>query len=912
MSDLIAEELDKPEARQNWPRVYEEIDKMVREQNQPETRSLLYRAQVAVQRALQSDSEKRKAELFKEARSNITRAYQIDSNDTVTIMAAIRLLALEPGAGPANALKLYERSVEKIGDTPAMRTLLADLLVANRSDRLGDELAAVTAGIEGWDKAQQAVVWSTVASKYYQSGMIDEAVNALRRSLELSESSLPTAMFLFDIGVQNHDESIMEEAQQHVLRIVGGKKSDTNYVLTEVKRRIIGLSVGAVSREEAMEGRAMLDAAIDARPTWSELYVLRGQFAALLDNDRETALANFRAARERGRANLNALVTEVKLLAEMGLYEEALETLEMIPSTQYASVVGRTAALVLLRNGRHEEGIKVAQDVVDLEKPSYVAQSWLGEMYRLADDSEGAAAAFRRAVQMNPTEPAIWNELVGLYMRLNDGENVASTMREAHLALDEDYLPPLTAKYYELFGRWDSAEDIYLAFYRGREAEPTVARQLAQFYLAWGRTNEAQGKQAFKYINFILRAADEGDLSPSSPNAVWARRIASSMFEEMGGYQNVVKAVKLLEVEAGGPQVVQENQQRIAAVLSKRPDPASQQRAVRIYEDLRKSRGQLTEAQGIELGKLLFTVGDWKECRTQIEYAIAQHPDNVALRVTYITMLIEKREYADAERWIARLQEMGPETADRASQFRVRLAARKGDMTAARRFLKSLMPEKVRAGSEQDLRRIEGVAGLAEAVEDYETAVAIMRQFAKLTQDVPTSAARVIALYGPEGEGLDMLKQAMRSDMDNALRAAVEVYRRRRHESPQTYDPVLEEMITAGLRDDPEAARRLQMRGEIYEIQESFDKAIDAYDRLLARDDVPTSIRAEVLNNLAYVLGMAGRSERMNDALEAANRAIEILGPISEILDTRAVVHMAMGAYDKAVEDMQMAVLVGP
>jgi tetratricopeptide (TPR) repeat protein len=48
----------------------------------------------------------------------------------------------------------------------------------------------------------------------------------------------------------------------------------------------------------------------------------------------------------------------------------------------------------------------------------------------------------------------------------------------------------------------------------------------------------------------------------------------------------------------------------------------------------------------------------------------------------------------------------------------------------------------------------------------------------------------------------------------------------------------------------------------------------------------------------------------LDGALAGANESIETLGPISDILDTRALVYFHRGEFDKAVEDLQMAVKV--
>jgi tetratricopeptide (TPR) repeat protein len=97
---------------------------------------------------------------------------------------------------------------------------------------------------------------------------------------------------------------------------------------------------------------------------------------------------------------------------------------------------------------------------------------------------------------------------------------------------------------------------------------------------------------------------------------------------------------------------------------------------------------------------------------------------------------------------------------------------------------------------------------------------------------------------------------------------------------------------------------------EMWEIQQKYDESRAAYEKLLTRDDVPAVMRAAANNNLAYLLALSGQDP--DRALEAVNQAIEVIGPISDILDTRALVYLARGENDKAVEDMQLSIKVGP
>ena len=74
------------------------------------------------------------------------------------------------------------------------------------------------------------------------------------------------------------------------------------------------------------------------------------------------------------------------------------------------------------------------------------------------------------------------------------------------------------------------------------------------------------------------------------------------------------------------------------------------------------------------------------------------------------------------------------------------------------------------------------------------------------------------------------------------------------------------------------------------------------YRQLLDRPDLDAFNRAVVSINLAYLLALEGNGEQ---ALSLVRVALEQLGPIDDVLDTRAVVHLAVNEPQKAKQDLQ-------
>ena len=99
-------------------------------------------------------------------------------------------------------------------------------------------------------------------------------------------------------------------------------------------------------------------------------------------------------------------------------------------------------------------------------------------------------------------------------------------------------------------------------------------------------------------------------------------------------------------------------------------------------------------------------------------------------------------------------------------------------------------------------------------------------------------------------------------------------------------------------------AERMQ-QAELFEIQGNYEQSVAKYDSVLKRNDVPRVMRAAAKNNLGFLLTLL--NERTEEAEQLINEAMEVYGPVSDILDTRAIVRMTRKEYDQAVEDMSLA-----
>jgi tetratricopeptide (TPR) repeat protein len=96
---------------------------------------------------------------------------------------------------------------------------------------------------------------------------------------------------------------------------------------------------------------------------------------------------------------------------------------------------------------------------------------------------------------------------------------------------------------------------------------------------------------------------------------------------------------------------------------------------------------------------------------------------------------------------------------------------------------------------------------------------------------------------------------------------------------------------------------------DFYDYVGRHDESIRLYRAVLAKD--PTNVAA--LNNLAWVLSYDRReTTRITEALARIQQAIDLAGPLDELLDTRARILFEAGRPESALRDLNEAICETP
>lgn len=199
---------------------------------------------------------------------------------------------------------------------------------------------------------------------------------------------------------------------------------------------------------------------------------------------------------------------------------------------------------------------------------------------------------------------------------------------------------------------------------------------------------------------------------------------------------------------------------------------------------------------------------------------------------------------------------------------------------------------------------IHTVATFLESIAAYEAAEQSFRSYAAKSKRPEASLvlAAYIARRGRIDEALDLCEEAADRCAPNAIGQVSVGIIRTGHANPEQVNRVRDRLDAARANATGAVAAQLALTlADLLDYQEQYDVAADLYRELLEKD--PTNIVA--LNNLAWLSSF--HPGKRDESLSLIERAIQLRGPIADLLDTRAVVRLNLDLPKQALHDLKAA-----
>jgi tetratricopeptide (TPR) repeat protein len=283
---------------------------------------------------------------------------------------------------------------------------------------------------------------------------------------------------------------------------------------------------------------------------------------------------------------------------------------------------------------------------------------------------------------------------------------------------------------------------------------------------------------------------------------------------------------------------------------------------------------------------------------------LARYPDNAAFLSAFVQMLLEHdAEISDIQPRLNKLVELRPDEPSTLG-LRARVLVKSGKPEEAVSLLKSLIPDPL---PNDQVGRLRDVAKLMEELDQNKPAEELLTAFAEKARGGALELAAFLGRRGRLDEALDQCEAAI-ADLPASAALPIAVGALRDNVKRLTPDHIrrLNKWFDEALQAEPKSKAVALQLAALRDLEGKHDEAIAIYRDFLDRDDLTDRQKAIGWNNLAFMLAAGG--ENGAESLEMVNKAIDILGPSAELLDTRAVAYLATGQYQLALSDAKRAV----
>jgi Tfp pilus assembly protein PilF len=694
---------------------------------------------------------------------------------------------------------------------------------------------------------------------------------------------------LFDSAIQAKEADDAQGQLRHIRRIEGGEGAFTAYA--EGALRLLLAQPG--DKTKVTEAQTFLARAASLRPSWSQVPLLEGRAFELL-GQKDKALDKYRNALERGEGRLAVVQHVLQLMQEQRLFVEADALLRKLPEAALATPeLGRLAAqLTLLNAGGEGQDPKAARQQalsnfrkVAADSKDHRDHLMLGQIASLAGNTQEAEKSFRRACALKETAPESWIALI-FFLAGTDPKQAEAELARAQQSLLREQAALVLAVGYEALGQIDKAEKHVQAQLDAQPSDPIVLRQAASFF-----ARQRKEAKAEKCLRTLLRP----DARASEAMTAWARRSLALVLAIQGGYDRFKEAESILKKPGNNEQESQEDRLARASVLATRPDHRAE--AIEAIESLTNPTAMPDEARFL-LARLYEADGNWQKAEIHLLTLVHAHEQNPVYLERYVSGLLRQHRTQEAQVWVQKLEKLLPK-ALRTTELRVHI------LMAAKKTNEAVQLVQEYASAKDAL--LEVAAQWLEMLGQFDEAEKTYRAFAASSKR-PESILLLALHLGRRQKDSEALAICEKAWADSAPEpvARVSVTVLRTGQAAPSQWQAVEANIAAAIKKTPKTLGLPLVLAELYEYQNRPDDSIRLYRGLLKQHPE----NAVFLNNLAFLLAL--HQGETTEPLRMVNRAIELAGPIGEMLDTRAVIYLKNREPRLATDDLTQAIAQAP
>jgi tetratricopeptide (TPR) repeat protein len=802
---------------------------------------------------------------------------------------------------------------QRSGDTVAQRLAVAELLFRRHGKKAVDRIRKLGDHADRFAESDQLQLWGGLLNFSMQLDDKEFTKQLIDKVIQKQPNNAQARFLLFEQAMTSKDEAAMKDSLKQIEQISG---QGSYWFYGQAVLLMMEAEKKKGKEQDALLDKAMeyLAKARELRPNWSRLFLLTG---SILDQqgNADDALKNYLSAIEFGEHDQNTVQRTVQLLFQKQRFNEADQLLRKMGTekVEFTANMNRASAEAALRQGDFDHALEMARKAVASDSKLFEDYVWLGQILdkiarqarsdgfiaKAQDITVEAERALRRALEISPQAPTVWLAFVQ-FLNSNDKDDQAeNVITEAAKQISAKDASLAIAQCYEIVGKSDVAENKYEAALSASPDEPRVLRAVSDFYCRTGKLASAES---------LLRKIIDGKVKADKDDVVLARRQMARVYASRGGYRNRQKARELIEKNLAESESSVLDRRAKAGIDALDPDRARRDEAMHEFESLDQDASASPEDR-YQLAQMYLAAGAWTQASELFRKLITSSASDPRYLSAYIVALLEHDEASSADSYLTQLEKIHPNHITTASLHAEILAAQ-NDPDQAVKLLSDFIDKPDARPTDRDLRTrmvadtFERLAQKA-AKKDRKTASEQFLQKAEsLNRDYvkknPTMKFLLLAFLGRNGrtdQALDMLQQSWDSTNPAVLSKLCSMILQNDKAGKEQLHR-LDTILQSALKQFNRPIPLLMIDADLYVRQARYADAEAYYREVIQK----APANAYAMNNLAVLLAL--QHIKLDDSLKLINQAVQIAGPMGAMLDSRAVVYLAMGDAEKSLADL--------
>ena len=900
---LIRRNLRQPKSRRNWNEVFRVLDKAEEADSDPSRIALL-----------RAEAYRGKGETD-EAREVLRTAVATFPDEFVLRDYQIRIEIGEENWPEVE--KLLKETKSTTEDSVNRRLLEGLYLVARYGKESVDRLRKLEQKADAFSGEDNAKLMFGLAALAQRVGDFKYARSLMEQLVRNDPRNRRAQLNLFQVASAMGDAAGMERRLEELLQIEGRSAvwHFGNAMLLQMKYQ---QAEDKAANENILRDalKHLTEARVQEPKSAQTMFMTAVVYEQL--GDRERAIEFYSKAQELGDNRPELIKRLVVLLFQEQRFEKADKIISLLDEStiKESKDLTRIWAEIKLLRKEYEKALELAEASAK-QSDDYRDHVWLGRVYaamaerahrngnnvEMTDRAAQAEKSLRKALEMNSTDPQAWIAMVQLLSVTGDRRKALELIEQAKTKIDPSKLSTALSRMYDVAGDFAAARGQLTEELKANPDDPVVLRRATEFFIRKKRSNESAE---------LLKRMIALKETPADDKA-WARRQLALILLGRGGYQNYLEAVSLMDENLKLDPSSLYDQRIKARILAARATRAQRKEAIAMIENLLKGDQSGTSEDRFVLARLYLAEGNWSKARDQMQQLLATAGDNPKYLETFIRDLIKRGEGREAGIWVDQLERIAPK-AFATADLRVQVLAEQGKIEEAIKVLNTYLQA-------EDTLPLDKKARLLPVAETLETIGRRLETYNRRDAAAPFNRAAegVFRRYVSENPKEELrlgMFLARQGRLDDALEVLENAWRRT---NSRTVGVAAIAMITGTGANDAQLKRIEKVLDDALASQDDSVSLLLAKAELCifqGRDRDAENIYRDVikknannvvaLNNLAVFL--ANRKTELDEALKLINKCIELAGPVSALLDSRATVYLAQGNWEAAIEDLEEAI----